>query len=88
MWSLDALLNVFITIILSDNNFINAFSYNVIFSKANGFVICSTEGPVVDFRNPINPIEEQKVSTKYYNSEVIFLDSLDCILFMAIFFWK
>ena len=82
------MLNVFITIILSDNNFINAFSYNVIFSGAIGFVICSTEGPTVDFRNPINPVEEQKVATKYYNSKVIFLESLDYILLMMIFFWK
>ena len=72
------MLNVFITIILLDNNFINAFSYNVIFSEAFGFVIFSTEGPAVDFRNPVNPIEKQKVATnsmgplKYYNSEVIF----------------
>ena len=80
------MLNVFVTIILSDNNFINAFYYNVIFSRAIGFVIFSTEGMTVDFRNPINLIEEKKVATKYYNSEVIFLESLDCILFMAIFF--
>ena len=82
------MLNVFITIILSDNNFINSFSYNVIFSKAIGFVIGSIEGPTIDFRNPINPIEEKKVATKYYNSKVIFLDYLYCILFMTIFFWK
>ena len=50
--------------------------------------ICSTEGSTVDFRNPVNPIEEQKAATKYYNSEVIFLDSLDYILFMTILFWK
>ena len=31
-------------------------------------VICSTEGLIVDFRNPVNPIEEKKVATKYYNS--------------------
>jgi len=45
-------------------------------SGAIGFVICSSEGPPVDFKNPINPIEEQKVATKlrgslkFYNSEV------------------
>lgn len=45
-------------------------------SGAIGFVICSTEGPAVDFRNPVNPIEEQKGTTKsrgplkYYNSEM------------------
>ena len=82
------MLNVFITIILSDNNFINAFSYNVIFSKEIGFVICSTEVLAIDFRNIVNPIEEKKVATKYYNSKVILLDSLDYILFMMILFWK
>ena len=81
------MLNVFITIILSDNNFVYAFSYNVIFSREIGFVICSIEGPTIDFRNLVNPTEEQKVATKYYNSEVIFLDSLDYILFMTILFW-
>jgi spermidine synthase len=41
-----------------------------------GFVICSSEGPPVDFKNPVNPIEEQKAATKlrgplkFYNSEV------------------
>jgi spermidine synthase len=45
-------------------------------SGAIGFVISSTEGPAVDFRNPVNPIEEQEAATKlrgplkYYNSEV------------------
>ncbi|KAB1206240.1 Spermine synthase [Morella rubra] len=41
-----------------------------------GFVLCSTEGPPVDFVNPINPIEklegalEHKRELKYYNSEM------------------
>lgn len=45
-------------------------------SGAIGFVICSTEGPAVDFRSPVNPIEGQKVATKprgplkFYNSEM------------------
>ena len=82
------MLKVFITIILSDNNFINSFSYNVIFIREIGLVIFSIEGPILDFINPVNPIEEKKVANKYYNSEVIFLDSLDCILIMTMFFWK
>ncbi|KAL4325723.1 hypothetical protein GQ457_11G032840 [Hibiscus cannabinus] len=41
-----------------------------------GFVICSTEGPAVDFLNPINPIEkldgadQHKRELRYYNSEM------------------
>jgi hypothetical protein len=42
-----------------------------------GFVLCSTEGPPVDFLNPVNPIKKLEGATKhkkelkYYNSEVI-----------------
>ncbi|KAG5035585.1 hypothetical protein JHK87_010495 [Glycine soja] len=40
-----------------------------------GFLLCSTEGPYVDFRNPINPIDPEnygisKQPLKFYNSEV------------------
>ncbi|KAK4277536.1 hypothetical protein QN277_015523 [Acacia crassicarpa] len=41
-----------------------------------GFVLCSTEGPPVDFKNPINPIEKVEGALKYqrelrfYNSQV------------------
>ncbi|CAH9136958.1 unnamed protein product [Cuscuta epithymum] len=41
-----------------------------------GFVLCSTEGPPVDFLNPINPIEKLEGALQYrrelrfYNSEV------------------
>ena len=41
-----------------------------------GFLICSTEGPHVDFANPINPIEKldgadkHKRELRFYNSEV------------------
>ncbi|XP_022158044.1 spermine synthase isoform X1 [Momordica charantia] len=41
-----------------------------------GFVLCSTEGPPVDFKNPINPIEKlegavkHKRELKFYNSEM------------------
>ena len=41
-----------------------------------GFLICSTEGPPVDFVNPINPIEKldgayhHKRELRFYNSEV------------------
>ncbi|THF94588.1 hypothetical protein TEA_013019 [Camellia sinensis var. sinensis] len=41
-----------------------------------GFVICSTEGPPVDFMHPINPIENVEGALKYrrelkfYNSEI------------------
>ncbi|XP_065626803.1 spermine synthase-like [Quercus suber] len=41
-----------------------------------GFLICSTEGPPVDFLNPINPIEKlegalkHKRELRFYNSEM------------------
>jgi len=51
--------------------------YNIC-SGAIGFVICSTEGPLVDFKNPVNKVDVDIISTKsesplkYYNSEVLF----------------
>ncbi|KAK5842859.1 hypothetical protein PVK06_005273 [Gossypium arboreum] len=45
-------------------------------SAVIGFLICSTEGPAVDFLNPINPIEklegahQHKRELRYYNSEM------------------
>lgn len=45
-------------------------------SGAIGFLICSTEGPPVDFLNPINPIEKiegalnHRRELRFYNSEV------------------
>ncbi|CAM8964236.1 unnamed protein product [Rhodiola kirilowii] len=41
-----------------------------------GFLLCSTEGPVVDFKHPINPIEKLEGALNYrrelmsYNSDV------------------
>ncbi|XP_031125681.1 spermidine synthase 1 [Ipomoea triloba] len=40
-----------------------------------GFMLCSTEGPAVDFKHPINPIDEvndanSKLPLKFYNSEI------------------
>jgi len=46
------------------------------FSGVIGFMVCSTEGPAVDFKNPINPIDADDSHTKtrgplkFYNSEV------------------
>ncbi|KAH0658514.1 hypothetical protein KY289_027262 [Solanum tuberosum] len=45
-------------------------------SGSIGFVICSTEGPPVDFINPVNKVDVDIISTnsesplKYYNSKV------------------
>eukprot|EP00252_Welwitschia_mirabilis_P007510 TRINITY_DN18929_c0_g1_i2.p1 TRINITY_DN18929_c0_g1~~TRINITY_DN18929_c0_g1_i2.p1 ORF type:complete len:102 (-),score=25.66 TRINITY_DN18929_c0_g1_i2:95-400(-) len=44
-------------------------------SGAIGFILCSTEGRFVDFKNPVNPIEQNKAATlkrplKFYNSEM------------------
>ncbi|OMO59806.1 Spermidine/spermine synthases family [Corchorus olitorius] len=41
-----------------------------------GFLLCSTQGPKVDFKNPVNPIDPNQTSgvakgpLKFYNSEV------------------
>lgn len=48
-----------------------------------GFMLCSTEGPAVDFKNPINPIEDESHGKtfgplKFYNSEVCYY-SVPCI---------
>lgn len=47
------------------------------FSGVIGFMLCSTEGPAVDFKHPVNPIDQnpsQKSDRplKFYNSEVCF----------------
>ncbi|KAH9615823.1 hypothetical protein KSS87_006727 [Heliosperma pusillum] len=38
-----------------------------------GFMVCSTEGPAVDFKHPVNPIdktEDEKRPLKFYNAEI------------------
>ena len=40
-----------------------------------GFMLCSTEGPSVDFKHPVNPVEVNGIDTaksplKFYNSEI------------------
>ncbi|MED6143658.1 Spermidine synthase 2 [Stylosanthes scabra] len=40
-----------------------------------GFMVCSTEGPPVDFKHPVNPIDEKEFQKserpmKFYNSEI------------------
>ncbi|RDY06376.1 Spermidine synthase 2 [Mucuna pruriens] len=40
-----------------------------------GFMLCSTEGPPVDFKHPVNPIDEKECQKsvrplKFYNSEI------------------
>jgi spermidine synthase len=49
-----------------------------------GFMLCSTEGPAVDFQHPVFNIEEDEHSTKlkgllkFYNSEVCFFLTSEC----------
>lgn len=49
---------------------------SLIYSGVIGFLLCSKDGPPVDFTNPINPIEKLEGATsagreiKFYNSEV------------------
>lgn len=45
------------------------------FSGVIGFMLCSTEGPTVDFKHPVNSVEVNGIDTaksplKFYNSEV------------------
>ena len=45
------------------------------FSGMIGFMLCSTEGPPVDFKHPVNPIDSNDSQSKskplkFYNSEV------------------
>lgn len=44
------------------------------FSGVIGFMLCSTEGPAVDFKHPVNPIDandsQKSRPLKFYNSEV------------------
>ncbi|KAK3041770.1 hypothetical protein RJ639_000286 [Escallonia herrerae] len=48
----------------------------IYFSGVIGFMLCSTEGPSVDFKNPINSIDandsrsKSKGALKFYNSEI------------------
>lgn len=48
----------------------------VLCSGVIGFLLCSTEGPFVDFKHPVNPIEklegalQHQRELKFYNSEV------------------
>ncbi|MQM11754.1 hypothetical protein Taro_044665 [Colocasia esculenta] len=41
-----------------------------------GFMLCSTEGPPVDFQHPVNPIDEtgsldkSRAPLKFYNAEI------------------
>ncbi|RDX94747.1 Spermidine synthase, partial [Mucuna pruriens] len=57
-------------------NFSLLFRYiNFLLIGVIGFLLCSTEGPYVDFRSPINPIDPEnygisKQPLKFYNSEV------------------
>lgn len=56
------------------------------FSGVIGFMLCSTEGPSVDFKNPINPIDADESHAKtngplrFYNSEVLHLTNIVCKL--------
>lgn len=58
------------------NGFLNIIGH-FFSSGVIGFMLCSTEGPAVDFKRPINPIDadESHVKTKgplkFYNSEVL-----------------
>nr|VDD56630.1 unnamed protein product [Brassica oleracea] len=49
------------------NHFFLMFCSGVI-----GFMLCSTEGPDVDFKHPVNPIDDSKSSgpLKFYNAEI------------------
>lgn len=59
----------------------NFFSTDMInyfdFSGVIGYMLCSTEGPEIDFKNPVNPIDKETTQVKsklaplkFYNSDV------------------
>lgn len=55
------------------------------FSGMIGFMLCSTEGPSVDFKHPVNPIDEDDSQQsarplKFYNREVSCFN-LSCSVF-------
>ena len=61
--------------------------FPLLVSGTIGFMVCSTPGPSVDFRNPVNPIEKHAPHPKdsgrpaleplkYYNTEVRSKESL------------
>lgn len=57
-------------------------NFHLRFSGVIGFMLCSTEGPPVDFKHPVNPIDvhdKSKRPLKFYNSEVI-LEELSFLL--------
>lgn len=51
-----------------------------------GFLLCSTEGPAVDFVHPVNPIEklegalEHRRQLMFYNSEVCSLSYIEFLV--------
>lgn len=57
--------------------FANVFYHGISASSGIiGFMLCSTEGPAVDFKHPVNPLNPDnygvaKVPLKFYNSEVL-----------------
>ena len=59
------------------------------FSGVMGFMLCSTEGPKVDFKHPVNPIdkiadhENEKHPLKFYNSEVRLIVYSSLIVFYS-----
>lgn len=53
-----------------------------------GFMLCSTEGPVVDFKQPVGFINESTSNSdrplKFYNKEVFSLSVMDTIFYVDI----
>lgn len=68
------------------------FYWNLCFSGVIGFMMCSTEGPPVDFKHPVNPIDANESNNnsrgplKFYNSEVwfCFIPSASVVFFFLI----
>ncbi|CAH8386904.1 unnamed protein product [Eruca vesicaria subsp. sativa] len=54
---------------------LNLYQFMVVYcSGVIGFMLCSTEGPEVDFKNPVNPIDDSSSKSngplKFYNAEI------------------
>lgn len=66
--------------------------YFYFYSGVIGYMLCSTEGPEVDFKNPVNSIDKDTTHVKsklqplkFYNTDVIIL-YLTIYSFNSLFF--
>lgn len=72
--------------------FVLIMTFRWLCSGVIGFLICSTEGAPVDFRNPANPIEmldgalNYRRELRFYNSEVMTSFPFFCLVYLVYYF--